>query len=299
MNHLAFTLAAYFFNALSILANKFLLKSTIPNPLIYTFYISFISLIALFALPFTKIPSLEVFILASLSTLLWTFGAYFMFKALKAGQVSRVIPIIGTIVPMILLTFASGTNALTNTQTAAIAILIAGVFFLTSSNWKGKIIKREITFEFLAAAGFASSYIILRQAYQSLDFLSVLAWSRLILLPFCLFVIAIPSLRTKIITSHGLKIDFFSQIGFIFLGGQAAGIFSELLIRYSITLANPALVNSLQGTQYIILFVFGIILSKKYPDIFKEKYTFAVLISKLIGIILIGTGLFLLAFSRI
>ncbi|MBU1000369.1 hypothetical protein KKE78_03175, partial [Patescibacteria group bacterium] len=95
MSHIPFTLTAYLFNAFSVLANKFLLNKTIPDPLIYVFYISLASLLAVFCLPFTKIPSFEVFLIASLSTMLWTLGAYFMFKALKIGQVSRVIPIIG------------------------------------------------------------------------------------------------------------------------------------------------------------------------------------------------------------
>src|SRR3989338_2497021 len=98
MTHLPFTLLAYFFNSLSVVANKFLLNKAIPDPLIYIFYISLLSLLSLLALPFTLYPSPFVLILASISTLLWTLGAYLMFKALKLGQVSRVIPLIGTLI---------------------------------------------------------------------------------------------------------------------------------------------------------------------------------------------------------
>lgn len=296
MTHLPFTLLAYFFNALSVLSSKFLLSKTIPNPLIYIFYISLISFLAVLVIPFTKIPNLEVFTLASLSTLLWTLGAYFMFKALKIGQVSRVIPIIGTLIPIILLISASTSQAISIPQMWAVLILTTGMIVLTISNWRGQLNRKEILFEILSALFFALSYILLRQAYLSSDFFSVLVWSRLILLPLGIILLAIPSLRKQIITSKGPKINFLSKTGLIFLGGQTSGAFSELLILFSISLANPALVNSLQGTQYVFLLIFALLLSKKYPDIFHEKYTFVVLFSKIAGLILIGSGLYLLVF---
>src|SRR3990172_3262045 len=124
MSHLPFTISAYFLNALAVLTSKFLLSRIIPDPLIYIFYISLFSFLAVLAIPFTKIPTVEVFALASLSTLTWTLGAYFMYKALKIGQVSRVIPIIGTLIPLILLIFATGTGADTISYSQASAVLI-------------------------------------------------------------------------------------------------------------------------------------------------------------------------------
>lgn len=299
MSHLPFTLTAYLFNAFSVLTNKFLLQKTIPDPLIYIFYISLVSLLAILALPWTKIPGFPVFSLASLSTILWTLGAYFMFRALKTGDVSRVIPIIGTLIPLILLLFASQINAITTVQAWAVLILILGMIFLTLQDLlQTTFTKWEIVFEVLSGVSFAASYIVLRQAYLGLDFFSVLVWSRLILLPFGITLFLIPTLRSKIITSQGLKINFFSKEGLIFAGGQVSGAISEFLLLFSISLANPALVNSLQGTQYVFLFIFALILSKKYPAIFKEKYTTFAVVSKILGIGLIGLGLYLLSASQ-
>lgn len=299
MNHLPFTITAYLFNSLSVLTNKFLLSKTIPDPLVYIFYISLLSILAIFALPFTHIPTIPIFILASASTLLWTLGAYFMFKALKMGNVSRVIPIIGTLIPLLLLLFASETNVITTRQAWAVLILVLGMIFLSLRDLlQGALNKREIIFELASAGSFALSYILLREAYLNLDFFSVLVWSRLILLPFCLLLVAIPTIRRKIITSNGTKINFFSKVGLVFLGGQISGAISEFLLLFSISLANPALVNSLQGTQYVFLLIFAIVLGKKYPQIFEEKYTLLTLIPKFVGIIFIGLGLYLLAFTN-
>lgn len=297
MNHLPFTLTAYFFNALAVLSSKFLLNKAIPDPLIYVFYISLFSLPAILAIPFTNIPSLQVFFMASVSTLFWTTGAYFMYKALKVGLVSRVIPIIGTTVPLILLIFASGTNVLTLLQTMAVLTLILGMVVLTLPDWGGKFSKKELFFELMSAICFALAYVILRQAYLQLDFFSVIVWSRLVLLPLTLSVLLIPNFRRKIITSNRLKINFLSGAGMIFLGGQLSGVLSELLLLFSISLANPALVNSLQGTQYVFLLFFALVLSKKLPAVFQEKYTPLILILKLSGIGLISAGVYFLSIS--
>ncbi len=298
MAHLPFTLAAYFFNALSVLSSKFLLSKTIPDPLIYIFYISLVSLLAVLVLPFTRIPDLATFSLASGSTLLWTLGAYFMFKALKAGQVSRVIPVIGTIIPLILLLVASQTNAVSPTQIWAVLILVLGMIFLTFFDLRGHFHWQEIAFEVLSAIFFALSYLILRSAFVKFDFFSVLIWSRLILIPFVAFMLIFPLLRKKIITSHRLKTNFASKAGLVFIGGQLSGALGELLLVFSISLSVPALVNSLQGTQYVFLLIFALFLSKKYPKIFGEKYTPVIIVSKTAGIGLLGIGLYLLAFTR-
>lgn len=297
MSHLPFTLLAYFFNSLAVLTNKFLLQKTIPDPLIYIFYISLVSFLAVLAIPFTHIPTFDTFILASLSTLLWTLGAYFMFKALKIGQVSRVIPIIGTLIPLILLVLASQNHAITKSQSLAVWFLIVGMVFLNLNTWHGKFSIREIIFEVLSALFFAVSYLILREAYLKLDFFSVLVWSRLILLPLGIIILIIPTLRHKIFTKSGPRINFFSKTGVIFIGGQLSGAISELLLLFSVSLANPALVNSLQGTQYVFLLIFALVLSRKYPSIFEEKYTFKTLLPKILGTGLIGLGLFFLTFS--
>ena len=95
MSYLPFALLAYFFNGISVLVDKFLLTTKIKDPLIYIFYISLFSFILVLLLPLTHVPRLDVFIIASISTIIWTSGLYFMYKALQVGLVSRVIPIIG------------------------------------------------------------------------------------------------------------------------------------------------------------------------------------------------------------
>lgn len=295
MSHLPFTILAYFFNATAVLIDKFLLAKHIPNPLIFIFYFSLFSLLAFLLVPFVKLPTGSVFLLASLSTLLWTSGAYFMFKALQVGQASRVIPVIGTLIPVILAVEAFYSQTISTTQVTAIVLLVLGLVFLTLVDWKGNIKVKEAAFELLSAGLFAMSYLILRQAYLQADFLTVLVWSRFIIIPLSLIILLIPHFRKVVFSSNRPLFNLFSKAGLLFLFAQGAGGLSEILITFSVSLANPALVNSLQGTQYAFLFLFSIILARRFPRVFQEKLSVQTVLSKITGIGFIGSGLYLLA----
>lgn len=295
MHHLPFTLAAYFLNGVSVLTDKFLLSNKITNPLIYIFYISVFSLAALVLIPFTQIPSLQVFLLASSSTILWTLGLYALYKALCVGLVTRVVPIIGALIPIMLLLYASYTGEITQQQIMAVILLIFGILFLTLFEIRGKLKQEEIIYELLSAILFSISYILLHAAYMQEHFFTVFVWSRVILVPIGLLIILIPVSRYIVLGRNEKEhFSFRSKSGVLFLIGQAAGGASELLLTFSVSLANPALVNSLQGSQYVFLFIASVFLAKKYPEIFAEQHERWAVVSKVFGILLVGLGLYIM-----
>ena len=57
---------------------------------------------------------------------------------------------------------------------------------------------------------------------------------------------------------------------------------------------NVALINSLQGVQYMFLIIIVFFLSTRYPKFMREELGGGVLLQKIIGISLIGTGLYML-----
>ncbi len=295
MLFLPFTILAYFLNSIAVTVDKFLLIRAIPDPIIYIFYFSAISLLAVFAIPFIPLPSLHLLTLSSASTVFWTMGAYLMFKALKSGQVQRVIPVIGTITPLILLILAAQTQSITIPQGLAITLLVIGLVFLTWSDWKGKFAGIELGLEAGSALFFALSYYLLGLAFDGQDFLTVFIWSKPILLPLGIILLIIPSIRRKILPFLQPKKALINQNSILFTFGQISAGVSELFLTFSISLANPAIVNSLQGVKYIFLLAFGLILGRKFPDIFKNSLSAKFFITQIAGITCIGIGLYLLA----
>src|SRR5689334_9618346 len=115
-----------------------------------------------------------------------------MFKALKAGSITRVIPVIGTLTPLFLLFYSKGLGNIDFDQAWAVGILIMGLIFITLTDWKGKIYRNEIFFELLSSLLFAFYYILLKQALIKTDFLSVLSYSRVIFIPFAILIFITP-----------------------------------------------------------------------------------------------------------
>lgn len=293
MNYIFIALVSYFLNSIAITVDKFLISKTIPDPLIYVFYFCLVGFFVSFGIPFTHFPGTEIFFLGSISTVVWTLGAYFMFVALKTGQVQRVIPIIGTITPLTLLILASQTNSITQKQGLAIVVLILGLVFLTFKDWKGKFIWTELLLEIASGVLFAFSYHFLRLAFLQDDFFTVLVWSKLVLIPLGIMFLIIPRLRVKILPvlkpTGGV-----SKMAPLFAFGQTCAGISELLLTYSISLASPALINALQGVKYVYLLIFSLILGRKFPQIFQIRMSKGFLLTQIIGIGFIGIGLYLL-----
>ncbi len=297
MSHIPFAITAYILNGVAILVDKFMLTNYFPDPLVYIFYFSIYSLIVLFLIPFLPTPTLTTFLLSSSYMISWLVGSYLMFKGLQKGLASRVVPIIGALVPIFLIFYYGYLRQqIPPVEKSAGIVLTAGLLILIIPNLKGKIKIQELSLEILSALSFSFAYILLRQAYRDAPFLVVFAWSKLILIPIGLSLFIYPKTRRIILTQkNGSKWSLLSSAGALFISGQIAGGASELLITFSISLANPALVNSLQGIQYIFLFIASIILGKSYPKVYSEQHHFSQIFLKLIGILVVGCGLFILA----
>lgn len=301
MSHLPFTLAAYLLNAVAVTIDKFLLSKHIPNPLGYIFYTSIASMLALLLLPWTSLPSTPALVLASSSTLLWTTAAYLMFHALKLGVASVVIPLIGTLIPLILLIHGVADQSLTTSQVQAVVILILGMIVLSFSDLTNRPTAKQLGLIVASAALFAVSYLVLKQAYLLANFLSVLVYSRLILLPGVLLILLIPLTRAIVLVRDSAqpRFNFLSKAGLLYAFGMLSGGLSEILITFSISLSTPALVNSLQGVQYAFLFILSLILSRYFPKVYLEQYSQLNLLVKSLGVALIGVGLYSLAFHQL
>lgn len=300
MNYLLIAITAYLLNAVSVTIDKILLVKRLPNPALYVFYISLFSMTSLLLIPFTAFPDINAFWISSFSTILWTLGTYYMFKALKDGEATRVIPIIGTLIPIILLLMSSVSGYVNLTEVWAVLILVSGLVFLVFPYLKGKFSARELILEFISAFLFANSYFLLKISYESNEFLPIFVYSKLILIPLILVSVLIPNIRQWIFSGHKTqpKINLWSWTGFMLFIGQAAGGASQILITFAISLASPAVVNSIQGIQYVFLFIISLLLSKKFPIAFADKLTKKHILGKIIGIIFIFIGLWLLSFAE-
>ena len=84
----------------------------------------------------------------------------------------------------------------------------------------------------------------------------------------------------------------------IFIVNQGAGAGANILQNWAIALcplAYIAIINALQGVQYVFLLILTVLLSLKFPQIIKEEISGKILLQKISAILLIGAGLALIA----
>ena len=283
MNWLIVTILSYFFLALVSLFDRYLLIRSNLNPYSYTFFIG-ISwfLIAPFLIPFGL-----------------NFGALqaSIFAILK-GEVSRVVPAIGGFLPiftfLLFLFFVPQRESLNLFNIISFFLLISGSILVSSEKFSFKDFNlKNLKYPILSAFFWSLRFFLTKLSFFKLNFATgfflILIGGAVFSLTFLFF----RKIRKQIFSS---KPSF--KISGLFILGQVFGGIGVLLQNFAVFLAKPfqvPFINALEGTRYVFLIFFVWFLSIFNPRILKEKIRGKILYQKIFSVILIGTGLAILA----
>lgn len=295
MTWFVWTILAYLLNAVTVLIDKVLFHTKqVKKPAAYVVIICTLSLAVFLLAPFgLAVPSPEGFGLSVLTGLSFTVSLWLLFTALQKGEASRVTSFIGVWSPVFVLImsyFLIG-ERLTLLEFLSFSLLVGGGFLIVSG--KGGLSDETKIVAIGAALGFALFYTLSKQVFDELGFISGLIWIRIAAFLFALLLLLFPT------TWPALKHTSEAGSGakFAFMAGQIAAALSGLVVNYAVSLGSVTLVNSLQGLQYIFLLIMVAVFSYKWPELLKEEFGGNILIRKLIAIVLIASGLAVLAFS--
>lgn len=298
MNWLIIVIVAYFLNASATTIDKFLLTKKIPNPAVYAFFISALSLIAVVLAPFgmhwVSLPSVGIALVAGA---VFAFALLYMFKAFAGNEVSRVTPFMGGVQPILVLVLAwffLG-EVLSLRSILAFAVIIAGTVIIS---WqKGKASRRSYLLALVSTALFAIAYTMNKFVFDDQGFITGFVWTRVgAFLGALLIIIPAVNRRDVMAELRNSKKKGKRQTGALFLIGQACGAVGFILINYAIAISTSvALVNALQGLQYVFLLVIVAVLAFRFPKVLKEKFTPGILVQKVVSVVLIVIGLVLLS----
>lgn len=306
---LIIVIIAYFILALVNLADKFIIDNIIKSSRTYTFLVSLLGGVALLFGPFFLYwPGSVLFFLNLLVGALFPAALLLLYRSLKLGEASKVLVIIGGAMPIFsfLLSAAILKETYSSNQLAALACLITGtvviawmptrkkflVSILKSLGLADKTEKEAILTAIGASLLFALFFVGTKVAYLGQDFLSGFIWIRLGSLLAALTFLIIPSWRREIVKN--LK-KLQGGNGKIFFTNQLFAGTGFALQNYAIALGSVAMVNALQGVQYALLVIMAAILTIFYPKLIKEKISRGIVIQKIVAIVLIAFGLYLLA----
>ncbi|MDD5071299.1 MAG: EamA family transporter [Patescibacteria group bacterium] len=315
--------SSYFVNAGVYIADKFLLSKKIHSSIIYAFLVGIWSIFNMVLLLFDPwVPSGRELGLDLLAGMLFLITLVFWYKALHQSEATRVVPIVGALVPIFsfVLSFLFLGETLTERQLLAFLVLINGGilisvkhtrFYKIGEMWNrfrgvfGDILggihaqyrpaRRLILNSVISALFFAVYYVLIKYIYLSQPFIGGFVWSRLGTFLGALLILFIPGWRKPIVEyQRGAKTP--KNLAFFISIRLLAGL-AFIMINWAISLGNVALVNSLQGVQYVFLIFLVLFLSAKYPHILEEELGGGVMLQKIIGVSLISIGLYMLVIA--
>jgi drug/metabolite transporter (DMT)-like permease len=314
------SITSYFINAGVHVADKFLLSKKIHSSIVYAFYVGIWSIFNFTLLIFDFwVPTAREFGIDILAGLLFLVTLIFWYKALHQSEATRVVPIVGALVPIfsLLLGYIFLDEVLEQKQILAFFILIAGGILISVKhtrfyalselsnrlknifgNMLGGIhasyrpMQRLVVNSLVSATLFATYYVIIKYVYTFQPFIGGFVWSRLGTFLGVIIIFLIPQYRKKIIEyrKHTKKPK---SLG-LFLAVRLLAALAFIMLNWAISLGSVAMINALQGTQYVFLFLLVLFLSARYPKVLKEEWGRGVILQKSIGIVLVMLGLYIL-----
>lgn len=311
---------SYFINAGIYIADKFLLSKKIHSSISYAFFVGIWSFLNIFLLFFDPwLPNLHELGLDLLAGLLFLVTLIFWYKALHQSEATRVVPIVGALAPIFtfFLSFIFLGETLSERQFLAFIILILGGFMISINNSRfyhikefGKKIKaifgdvlgplharyrptqRLIINSVVSALFFAAYYVMIKYVYATQPFVGAFVWSRMGSFLGVLLMLCVPSWKAQI-AKHQKEQKSPKNLSF-FLAVRLLAAIAFIMLNWAISMGNVALINSLQGTQYIFLIFLAIFLSMHFPKILKEELGGGVMTQKMMGTAMIVIGLYML-----
>ncbi len=318
---LIITITSYFLNAGVYVADKFLLSKKIHSSISYAFFVGVWSIFNFTILIFDPwVPNLREFGLDISAGLLFLVTLVFWYKALHQSEATRVVPIVGALVPIFsfMLSYIFLGESLSSQHLLAFIILINGGILISVKTtrfyiWRevanrlrnvfGDIFggihadyrptRRLIINSVASALLFASYYVLIKYIYMQQPFIGGFVWSRLGTFIGTMIILLVPEWR-RLIVKHQKNQKSPANLTFFFAVRLLAAL-AFIMLNWAISLGdNVALINALQGVQYVFLLGLVLFLSRKFPKILKEELGGGVLAQKLIGASLICTGLYML-----
>ncbi len=296
-------ITAYFLTALNSVIDKYLLGRSIPQPVVYAFYVGLFSIFTVILTPFGfDWPGWTQFGSAIFVGVVFLLALISFFTALRADEASRIVSIVGGITPVFILILSAIVfgDVLSTREYYAFGFLVAGTVLISiRRNKKCSIFQlnkhecaESTEFAILAALFFALFFISAKFVFDNQEFISGFIWTRIGSFLAALSLLFVPFVRRQIFSTTK-KVG--KKVGALFIANKALAGISFLMVNYAIAIGNIVLVNALEGVKYVFLLIIVFILTKISPKIISEETSFLVLTQKISAIALIFVGILLLA----
>lgn len=304
---LIFAISAYFFLAVGVFIDRFLMKGPLKSPFVYTFYAGLLNSTAIlfillnlvfdFFEPVSTITIVLGVLVGFLSV--WTLLTWFILVSKE--EVSKASPVVGAIQPLFmvgisLLFFLKQAFPSLNEISAFLLFLIGSVIIMQEPR-KLLLSKNLSALLILSAFYFALSWVMLKILFLLTNF-----WTAIFLIGIGSFVgilsLLLFSETRRDLVQRGLSIEKKVLLPF-FIGRVSGGLGAifQLVAIFFATITQVPLIGALTGIQFIFLCLILLFLRGKFPEM-EEQMAGPALFKKLGGVAIIGLGFLALAFGQ-
>lgn len=297
MNWLFYAILAPAVFSINNLTDKFLVEKKIKDPLAITIIGGLLNLawgiIILFFKGFQPIPFPQLFILLFSGTLL-TFYVIPYFSALSLDDASRVAPLFQfTSIYVLVFSFFFLGEKLTNNEMFGFLIILIGGFILGVEKIEGGIFKprKSLYFMLISSLMYSATNILFKFVVVKTDFWLTLAYENMGLGLGSFILLCLPNLRKRFI---GEIVKLRLSTWGLLIANDILFVSALFSTAYAFLLAPVALVSVFLGLQPFFLLIYAVILSTWFPNIIKEELGKSSLIVKIISVIIIFLGVYLI-----
>ncbi len=295
-NWILFVLVAELMWAFTSLFDKIILsKGHIKNPFVFVFFNGIMNVFLIVLLPYYdfELLSLANTLIAISAGFFLTLGIVFYYKAVQQEEISRVL-MLWQLIPIFVLVasyFFIG-EILTKRHFIGFLLLFTAGIAVSYRKINGKFELSKAFYLMLGSTLLISIYYAMsKHIYKVTDFWSAFMWLRVAAFSGIL-VLFIPSIRKQFITTmKNMKSSIKGLIGFKMIVDFSAFIF----LGFAILNGPISLVSALgSSTAPIFIFFITLLTTVYIPNVIKEVIDKKAVLTKILAIILIIIGIFII-----
>jgi drug/metabolite transporter (DMT)-like permease len=280
----------------SLVWDKILLRRPqTTNLLNYVFWLGAISIFGLGIAPFGfHFPSLHIMLLGLFTGVLELIATYFYYAALKRGEASGAVAVMGGFSPVATVLFGTVflRTALARHQVLGFVILVAAGFLMFFCEHLEMDLRVLIPRVIAASVLFGLDNVLQKVVFENSDFVSGFVFITLGTFFASMFLLVRGSWRQQVFDSSQQASP--SSRFWYFMNRLISGV-GSFLVFYAVSLASPAVVDALSGVRYAIVFVGAYALTKLRPSLLRENFRGWLVFGKAAATVMVAAGLVVLA----
>jgi drug/metabolite transporter (DMT)-like permease len=277
---------------ISLVWDKVLLKrAETRNLLSYVFWLGFISIFGLALIPFGfHMPSLALSMLAFWTGVIHLAANYFYYAALKAGEASQTLAIMGGFSPVAtaLIAIPLLKHPLGPGMLPGFVLLVVGGFVMFGSEKLD--LGSVLPYVLMASGTFGLVNVLQKLVFDRKNFVSGYVFFTLGTFAGALGLLIRKSWRRQIFENSE---NAQPRSRFWYLVNRFMAGIGSFLLFYAISRTSPAMVEAITGLRYVLIFLGAYGITKTRPSWLRENFRGSVLAGKAIATILVVIGLIL------